>query len=69
MSALAFLIAILALVIAVAAYRRTGGMKEVNERLEALSANVGPLREKAADKLEKLSEAVRQHKDQGTGTD
>ena len=66
MSALALLIAILALVVAVAAYRRTGGMRDLNQRLEVLSENVAPLRDKAADQLDKLSDAVRQHKDDGT---
>lgn len=66
MSGLALLVAILALAVAIAAYRRTGGMRDLNQRLESLSENVAPLRDKAADKLDKLSDVVRQHKDDGT---
>ena len=62
MSGLAFLIALIALVVAVLAYRRTGGVQELSSRIETLSANAGPLRDKAADTLERLSDAVRQKK-------
>ena len=63
MTGFAVLLAILALVVAIAAYRRTGGVKELSGRIEQLSANAVPLRDKAADTLDKLSGAVRQKKE------
>lgn len=64
MEALALVIAIIALLVAGAAFRRTGGMKELRADLDsatrALSRTAHSARAKTADLLEHLEERVRE---------
>jgi cytochrome c-type biogenesis protein CcmH/NrfG len=65
MDALALLIAILALILAGAAYRRSGGLKELRAELESATRALGrtahAAREKTADLLEHLEDKVREN--------
>jgi hypothetical protein len=64
MDALALVIAIIALLVAGAAFRRTGGMEELRADLESTTRALGrtahTAREKTADLLEHLEEKVRE---------
>ncbi len=59
MSALALIIAIIALILAILAYQRTGGEWELRRRLDTLSGALDNLREKTADLLDKMETALR----------
>ncbi|RLA85636.1 MAG: hypothetical protein DRG31_02460 [Deltaproteobacteria bacterium] len=59
MSALALIIAIIALILAILAYQRTGGELELKRRLDTLSGALDNLREKTADLLDKMETALR----------
>ncbi len=59
MTVLAFIIAIVALVIAVLAYQKAGGIRDLQEQAEALRFVADNLREKTADALDKLEKALR----------
>lgn len=69
MSALALIIAIIALILAILAYQRTGGELELKRRLDTLSGALDNLREKTADLLDKMEAALRkkeQKEEEGT---
>ncbi|MEW6614552.1 MAG: hypothetical protein AB1401_03645 [Thermodesulfobacteriota bacterium] len=55
MTVLNFIIAIIALVVAVLAYNKAGGVADLKKQIESL----GPLREKAADILAKFEKGLR----------
>jgi hypothetical protein len=59
MTVLAFIIAIVALVIAVLAYQKAGGIRDLQEQAEALRFVADNLREKTADALDKLEKTIR----------
>ncbi|RTZ91200.1 MAG: hypothetical protein DSY91_05365 [Deltaproteobacteria bacterium] len=59
MTVLAFIIAIVALVIAVLAYQKAGGIRDLQEQAEALRFVADNLREKTADALDKLEKTLR----------
>ncbi len=59
MEELALLIAILALVVAILAFRKAGGEEEVRKQMRDLSATAEAAREKTADVLDRLEQAVR----------
>ncbi|MBI4391850.1 MAG: hypothetical protein HY575_08165 [candidate division NC10 bacterium] len=63
MEAVTFLIAVLALVIAVLAYRRAGGTQDLRRQVESLSSATGSMtektREKTADVLQRVERLIR----------
>ena len=59
MSLLALIIAVIALVIAVLAYQKAGGIRNLQEQAEALRFVADNLREKTADALDKLEKGLR----------
>jgi hypothetical protein len=59
MSLLALIIAVVALVIAVLAYQKAGGIRDLQEQAEALRFVADNLREKTADALDKLEKSLR----------
>lgn len=69
MDALALVIAIIALLVAGVAFRRTGGLDELRADLEAATRALGrtahTAREKTADLLEHLEEKVRTDEEDG----
>ena len=66
MTILAFIIAIVALVIAVLAYQKAGGIRDLQEQAEALRFVADNLREKTADALDKLEKALRKTEEEKT---
>jgi hypothetical protein len=59
MDVLALIIAVVALVIAVSAFRRTGGGLELKRRAQGLSSTTAPMRDRTADALNRLEQLVR----------
>jgi hypothetical protein len=59
MDVLTLIIALAALVIAVAAYSRTGGMRELGQQVQSLNAASDSVREKTADALARLEQLIR----------
>lgn len=59
MEVVTLLIAVAALVIAVAAYTRTGGIQDLRRQVDALSSASGSVREKTADTLVRLERLIR----------
>jgi HAMP domain-containing protein len=53
------IIAVVALVIAVLAYRRTGGIQDLRNQVKAVGPTTETLRAKTADALDRLERAVR----------
>ncbi len=64
MTALALIIAIIALIIAIMAYQRAGGQIEIRHQLENLSKATDTLREKTADLLERMEAALRKKEEE-----
>src|SRR5881628_2017313 len=52
MATLALIIAVVALVIAIAAYRRTGGVGELQNQIQTLSSTTDSVRDRTADAVE-----------------
>ncbi len=71
MDVLALIIAIVALLTAVVAFRRTGGVNELKADLESASRALGRTahvaRERTADLLEHLEDKIREEDEQETG--
>lgn len=71
MDVLALIIAIVALLTAVVAFRRTGGIDELKADLESASRALGRTahvaRERTADLLEHLEDKIREEDEQETG--
>ncbi len=59
MEILTLLIAVVALVIAVAAFARTGGIQEVRRQVETISTKTESARDKTADALDRLERLIR----------
>jgi hypothetical protein len=59
MAGLAFIISIVALVLAYLAYRQSGGAADLQAKVEQLGITTETLREKLADSLGRLEKAVR----------
>lgn len=59
MEALTLLIALVALVIAVIAFQRTGGIKELRQKIETLSPRTDSVRDRTADILDRFEQVVR----------
>ncbi|MFQ5532666.1 MAG: hypothetical protein ACE5EP_02320 [Candidatus Methylomirabilales bacterium] len=59
MEIVTLLIAVVALVIAVLAYIRTGGVQDLRAQVGSLDSVIDALRAKTADTLDRLGEAVR----------
>jgi len=59
MAALALIISIIALIVAIMAYQRTGGTAELKGQMENLSKAMEVFREKTADLLDKAEAALR----------
>ena len=62
MEILTLLIAVVALVIAVAAFARTGGIQEVRRQVETISTKTESARDKTADALDRLARLIRGRK-------
>lgn len=67
MLTITFIIAIIALIISILAYRRTGGAKELKETVDSLSTTMESLKDRTGDSLreqvEKLSSATESLRD------
>ena len=59
MEVLTFLIALLALVVALLAYVRAGGKEEIRKQMDDLGVRADTAREKTADVLDRLEQMVR----------
>jgi hypothetical protein len=59
MEGITLLIAVVALVLSILAYQRTGGTADLKKQVEALNAIVDSLREKTADALDRLEKTIR----------
>lgn len=59
MDILSLIIAVIALVIAVAAFMRTGGVSELRRQVQALSSTTDSVRDRTADALNRLEQLVR----------
>ncbi len=59
MEAITLLIALLALVIAVIAFQRTGGIRELRQEVETLSSKSESVRDRTANVLDRFGQAVR----------
>jgi hypothetical protein len=59
MEVITLIIAVIALVVAVAAFARAGGLQDVRHRLETLNVTAESAREKAANALDRLERLVR----------
>lgn len=68
MTALVFIISVIALIIAIAAFRRTGGMTELKEDISSLDSITSSFRERSANALEKMEKVLRKD-EKGEGTE
>lgn len=59
MEVLTLIIAVVALVIAVAAFVRTGGIRELKGQVQTLSSTTDSVRDRTADALNRLEHLVR----------
>ncbi len=59
MDAFTLLIALVALVIAVIAFQRTGGIKELRQEVDSLSFKTESVRDRTANMLDRFEQAVR----------
>ena len=59
MDVLALMTAVVALVIAIAAFRRTGGGRELKRQVQGLSSTTESLRDRTADALDRIEQLVR----------
>ncbi|HLC26366.1 MAG TPA: hypothetical protein VJM80_06320 [bacterium] len=59
MEYVALLLSIISLVVAILAYARTGGIKEVKAQVSSLGTSVESVREKTADALGKVEKLIR----------
>lgn len=59
METLSLVIAVIALVIAVAAFRRTGGVVDLKRQVHTLSSTTDSVRDRTADALNRLEQLVR----------
>jgi hypothetical protein len=66
MAKLALLISVIALVIAILAYREVGGTRHLQESVQALQGALDAARKETADTLSRLERAVRSPSPEGT---
>lgn len=59
MEVVTLLIAVVALVIAVAAYTRTGGIRDLRRQVDSLSSASESVRDKTADAIARLERLIR----------
>ena len=59
MEVLTLLIAIIALVVALVAFARTGGVQDLRHQVQTLSSSSDSMRDRTADALERLEQFVR----------
>lgn len=59
MEVVTLLIAVVALVIAVAAYTRTGGIQDLRRQVDSLSSASESVRDKTADAIARLEKLIR----------
>ncbi len=59
MEAFTLLLALVALVIAVIAFQRTGGIKELREKIDTLSPRTESVRDRTANMLDRFGQVVR----------
>jgi len=59
MEILSLIIAVIALLIAIAAFMRTGGVSEMKRQVQALSSTTDSVRDRTADALNRLEQLVR----------
>jgi len=59
MEAITLLIALLALVISVIAFQRTGGIRELRQEVETLSSKSESMRDRTANVLDRFGQVVR----------
>ncbi len=59
MEVVTLIIALLALVLAVAAFARTGGIRELRSQLDSVASKTETARERAADALNRLEHLIR----------
>ncbi|MDY6854905.1 MAG: hypothetical protein SWO11_09420 [Thermodesulfobacteriota bacterium] len=59
MSALVFIISVVALIFAIVAFRRTGGMTEIKDDINSLDSITNSFRERTANALEKMENVLR----------
>ena len=62
---LTFIIAVIALVLAIVAFRRTGGMSDLKEEVNSLDSVTETLREKTANAFEKMEKVLRKADKEG----
>ena len=62
MEAITLLIALLALAIAVIAFQRTGGIRELRQKVETLSSRSESVRDRTANVLDRFGQVVRGNK-------
>lgn len=59
MEVVTLIIAVVALVVAVIAFMRTGGMRDLRRQLESVSAKTETARDRTADVLDRLEHLIR----------
>ena len=59
MNVLVFLISVIALIFAIVAFRRTGGMTDIKDDINSLDSITSSFRERTANALEKMEKALR----------
>jgi hypothetical protein len=59
MAILSFIISVIALAIAIAAFKRTGGVHELKHQVQSLSSTTESVRDRTADALNRLEHFVR----------
>ena len=59
MEVLSLIIAVIALMIAVAAFMRAGGVRELKRQVQTLSSTTDSVRDRTADALNRLEQLVR----------
>jgi hypothetical protein len=59
MEAFSLIVAVVALVIAIAAFKRTGGVRELKRQVQTLGSTTDSVRDRTADALNRLEQIVR----------
>ncbi|MFH1624012.1 MAG: hypothetical protein ABID54_02510 [Pseudomonadota bacterium] len=65
MSVLALIIAIVALFLAIISFKRTGGIKELQDQVNSFDSIASSLRDKTASALQKMEKALRRTDKEG----
>jgi hypothetical protein len=59
MAGLAFILAVIALVLAVAAFKRTGGIEALRRQVQGMTSSTDSLRDQMANALDRLEHLIR----------